>query len=202
MLNFKIRPEDLDEAARRITRRWWWYLLAGLAMAVLGVLLLIDIFDAVETLALLVAVALALEGFEQIANAPRYRPRWPGYVLGIAYLATSVWAVAWPDITLWALAAVVGIGFIVTGVAELVLVYQFHHALPNRWLLVLLSVVSIVTGVLAVAWPDATIPVLAVLLGVRVTMAGIALVVFGIGLRRLKKARSRPSEILAFGEPT
>ena len=185
MWSFKIRPEDLDEAARRITRRWWWYVLAGLAVVVLGVLLLIDIFDAVATLALLVAIALALEGVEQIMNAPRYQPRWPGYVLGFAYLVTAVWAVAWPDITLWALAAVVGVGFIVTGVAELVLVQQFHHALPNRWLFVLLAVVSIAAGVLAVAWPDATILVLAVLLGVRVTMAGIALAMFGNGLRHL-----------------
>jgi uncharacterized membrane protein HdeD (DUF308 family) len=66
-----------------------------------------------------------------------------------------------------------------------VLVQQFHHALPNRWLFALLAIVSIATGVLAVAWPEATILVLAVLLGVRVTMQGIALAMFGIGLRQL-----------------
>jgi uncharacterized membrane protein HdeD (DUF308 family) len=185
MLSFRLSAEDLDSAAQRVARRWWWYVIGGIAVMVLGLLLLSNLFEAATTLALLVAIALAFEGIDEIVNAPRYQPRWPGYVLGVLYLITAAWAAIWPGITLWALAVVVGIGFIVTGVVELVLLARFHHDLPYRWAFIALAVLTIAVGIFALVWPGATILVLAVLLGVRVLFEGIALTMFGIGLRRL-----------------
>jgi uncharacterized membrane protein HdeD (DUF308 family) len=185
MLGFRIGAGDLDAAARGVARRWWWYVIGGIAITVLGVLLLVNLFDAVATLALLVAIALAFQGIDEIMNAPRYQSRWPGYVLGVLYLITAVWAVAWPGITLWALAVVVGVGFLVSGVVELVMVVRFHHELPHRWAFIALSVMTILVGLLALVWPGATILVLAVLLGARVLIEGVALTTFGLGLRKI-----------------
>jgi uncharacterized membrane protein HdeD (DUF308 family) len=185
MLTFRLSAEDLDSAARRVATRWWWYILGGIAVMVLGVLLLANLFTAATTLALLVAFALAFQGIDEIVNAPRYQPRWPGYVLGALYLITAAWAAVWPGITLWALAVVVGVGFVVSGVVELVMLFRFHHHLPYRWTFIALAVLSIVVGVMALAWPGATILVLAVLLGVRVFFQGFVLLLFGVGLRKL-----------------
>jgi uncharacterized membrane protein HdeD (DUF308 family) len=185
MMGFRLGAADLDSAARRVAARWWWYVIGGIAVMVLGVLLLANLFDAARTLALLVAIALAFQGIDEIVNAPRYRPRWPGYVLGVLYLITAVWAVMWPGITLWALAVVVGIGFVVTGVVELIMLVRFHHDLPYRQAFIALSLLTILVGVLALAWPEATILVLAVLLGARIFVEGLVLAFFGLGLRRL-----------------
>ncbi|MEY2581849.1 MAG: hypothetical protein QOE09_1698 [Ilumatobacteraceae bacterium] len=185
MLTFRLGVDDLDSAARRVASRWWWYVLGGLAVMVVGVLLLANIFDAVATLALLVAIALAFQGVDEIVNAPRYRPRWPGYLLGVLYLITAALAAAWPGITLWALAVVVGVGFIVTGLVELFIVVRFHHDLPYRRGFIALAVMAVVVGVLALVWPAATVLVLAILLGVRVFIEGLVLMMFGLGLRRL-----------------
>ena len=81
-MTFRLSAEDLDAAARRVAARWWWYVVGGLAVMVLGVLLLANLFDAATTLAVLVAIALAFQGIDEIVNAPRYQSRWPGYVLG------------------------------------------------------------------------------------------------------------------------
>lgn len=187
-MTFALGPEALDDDARRIARRWIWYVIGGLAVIVVGVLLLANLFDTARVLAFLVAFALAFQGVDELVNAPRYRPRWPGYVLGVLLLVTALWAVAWPDITLWALAVVTGVGFIVTGIIELFVVFRYHHQLPYRWLFVLLAAVSIVVGVIAIVWPAATIVVLAVLLGVRVIVEGMSLFLFGLGLRRFQVA--------------
>lgn len=185
---FTINGPQGDAVVRQVARRWPWYVVGGLAVSVIGLLLLINIFDAVATLALLVALGLAMQGVDELLNAWRYQPRWPSYLLGVLHIVIAVWAVAWPDITLWALAVVVGIGFIVSGVAELVLLRQFHDDVANRWVFVVLALVTIVTGVLALAWPGATILVLAILLGARVFVEGLSLLMFGLGLRRIHTA--------------
>jgi uncharacterized membrane protein HdeD (DUF308 family) len=113
------------------------------------------------------------------------RSRWPGYVLGVLYLITAVWAVAWPGITLWALAVVVGVGFVVSGVVELVMVARFHRQLPHRWAFIALAAMTILVGLVALVWPGATILVLAVLLGARVLIEGLVLTTFGLGLRKI-----------------
>jgi uncharacterized membrane protein HdeD (DUF308 family) len=179
---------DLDEGARRVVRAWWLFVAAGLVVAGLGVLLIANPFEAARTLALLVALALAVEGVEELLTASRYQPRWIGYLVGALYLLVGIWAVAWPDITLWALAVVVGVGLLVTGVAQLVAVLRFHHDLPYRWLFVAAAGASVVVGVLALAWPKATVLVLAVVLGIRVLVAGLGVLAFGLGLRRLGRA--------------
>ena len=187
MFGFRLGAADLDPAARRVAARWWWYVIGGIAVTVLGVLLLANLFDAATTLALLVAIALAFQGIDEIVNAPRYQPRWPGYVLGVLYLVTAVWAAIWPGITLWALAVVVGIGFVVTGLVELMMLVRFHHDLPHRSAFIALSVLTLLVGVLALAWPEATILVLAVLLGARIFVEGLVLTFFGLGLRKLAR---------------
>jgi uncharacterized membrane protein HdeD (DUF308 family) len=183
VLRFTLGSGDLDESARRVAKRWLWYVLGGLGVAVVGLLLLMDLFTAARTIAFLVALALAFQGIDEIVNASRYRPPWIGYVLGTLYLATSIWAVSWPGITLWALAVVVGVGFLVTGVAELAMVLRYHHELPRRGMFVALGVLSVISGLASLFWPAATILVLAILLGIRVLGQGIALIAFGLALR-------------------
>ncbi len=182
---FVLGQAELDAQARSIAKRWGWYVLGGVLAMVVGIALLANIFDAVATLAFLVAFALALQGIDEIVNANRYRPAWPGYLLGGLFLLTAVVAAAWPGITLWGLAVVVGVGFIVSGATELALVARFHHDLPNRWAFVLLGAITLAVGVMALAWPGATIVVLGVLLGLRILMQGTMLVAFGLGLRKL-----------------
>jgi uncharacterized membrane protein HdeD (DUF308 family) len=187
MSMFQVDPQALDQEARRLTGTWWLFVVAGAAVAAVGVLLLVNPFEATRTLALLVALALALEGVEELLTASRYRPTWAGYLVGALYLAVALWAVAWPDITLWALAVVVGIGLLVTGAVRLVAVLRFHHELPYRWLFALAALASMVIGIMALAWPEATVLVLAVILGVRVVIAGLTILAFGLGLRGVRQ---------------
>lgn len=187
-MTFSLGPDQLDDRGRRVARRWPWYVVGGAGVTVIGILLLLNLFTAAKTIAVLAAIALAFQGIDEIVNAPRYRPPWPGYVLGVLLLGFAVWALAWPDITLWAVAVVTGIGLIVTGVVQGWVVLRYHHDMSHRWLFLVLAVVSIVIGVVAIAWPAATILVLSIILGIRVTLEGLTLIAYGIGLRSLSLA--------------
>lgn len=163
--------------------RWGWLVGIGAVVAVVGVVLLLNPFSAARTLALLVALALLFEAIEMLLDAKYLaKPVW-GYLLGAIYLGIGILAVVWPGITLWSLAIVVGVGFIVSGITMLLIrrdVAKFGVGGLPIWI----GILSIVTGVMALVWPGATILVLAIILGVRVLFTGIALIAAGFAIRK------------------
>ena len=168
-----------------LLRRWWMVVALGVLMAGLGVVLLVNPFDAVRTLAVLVALGLLVASVDELAQAERHDIAWPSYVLAAIWFVTAVWAIVWPGVTLWALAVTVGVGLIVGGVAEIVFVARFRRQLPMWGVWLLDGVLSVGVGLFALAWPDATIVALAIILGLRVLLRGMATVTFGLALRRL-----------------
>ncbi|MDQ3176621.1 MAG: DUF308 domain-containing protein, partial [Actinomycetota bacterium] len=146
--------------------------------------------DAAFTLAVLVGISLLVEGFDELMQAERHEVRWPGYVLGLVWILTGVIAIAWPGITLWSLALVTGISFVVGGIALVAFGGRFRRRLPrwNWW--VVAGLLSVVAGIFCLAWPDVTILALAILLGLRVLMRGITTTMFALGLRQLEQMSS------------
>jgi uncharacterized membrane protein HdeD (DUF308 family) len=104
-------------------------------------------------------------------------------VAGAVLVLGGVLAVIWPGITLWVLAVVVGIDLIIAGVARIM------GALSLRvegwgWLL-FGGVLSVAVGLAALVWPDATVLVLGLLLGIRMLFFGIAEIMFGLALHEV-----------------
>jgi uncharacterized membrane protein HdeD (DUF308 family) len=175
-------PEERG-GLERASSRWWLFLLLGVASVVLGLLLVFDLFTAVRTLALLVAFGLIVNGLDELVAVGRYRSVL-GVVAGIVLLVAGVLAALWPGITLWVLAVVAGLGLLISGVARIL------GALALRvegwgWLF-LAGVLSVVAGVLALVWPDATILVLGLLLGLRLLLFGISEIAFALALREAR----------------
>jgi uncharacterized membrane protein HdeD (DUF308 family) len=161
---------------------WWLSILAGVALVVLGLWLLANPFRSVVVLAVLVGVSLIVSGIvEAIARDDLGPAAWiAGGLLAVAGIAVLVW----PDITLWALAALAGAGLVVAGLAGIVIA-STHRDRPG-WLGDLgLAILGIAVGVVVLAWPDATLVVLAVLLGVRAIGTGLVAVATGWHVQRL-----------------
>jgi uncharacterized membrane protein HdeD (DUF308 family) len=163
----------------RASAKWWAFLALGIVAVVVGLLLLLDLFAAVATVALLAAVGLVVTGVSELVTAGRYRSVL-GYVAGGILVLAGVAAAVWPGITLWVLAILAGLGLIVSGAARIWGAVSFRVE-GWGWLLVG-GLVSVVIGVLALAWPDVTILALGILLGVRMIMFGIAEIMFGLAL--------------------
>jgi len=118
---------------------------------------------------------------------------WPEERAGIER-ASSMW---WVFLALGVLSAVVGIvlmldlvaavttlallvalGLVVTGVGELLAAGRYQSRLG-----IVAGVVLVIGGVLAVVWPDVTLWVLAVLVGVDLIVAGAARILGALSLR-------------------
>jgi len=173
-----------------LLRRWWSVVAVGVALVVLGVVLLLNPFDAVRTLAVLVALGLVMAAGDELAQAQRHEVAWPSYVLAGIWFVTGVWALLWPGVTPWVLAVTVGVGLLVGGLAEVVFALRYRRQLPMVGVWLLDGALSVVLGIAALTWPGATIVALAFLLGLRVLFRGIAGVMFGLALRQVNAMTS------------
>lgn len=171
-------PEERPGLVRQ-SSRWWLLLALGAVAVVVGALLLLDLFAAVATVALLAALGLVITGVGELMTAGRYH-NVLGMVAGVILVVGGVAAAVWPGITLWVLAVLAGIALVVSGVARI------WGALALRvegwgWLFVG-GLFSVAIGILALAWPDATILALGILLGLRMIMFGVAEIMFALAL--------------------
>jgi uncharacterized membrane protein HdeD (DUF308 family) len=171
------------EGLERASSRWWLFLLLGTAAAIVGLILMFDIFAAVRTLAFLAAFGLIFTGLDEVIAAGRYRSIL-GMVAGGVLVLGGIVAMAWPGITLWALAVIAGLAMLLSGVVRLV------GALSDRgegWIWILgAGVLSIAAGVVALAWPNVTILVLGLLLGIRMLLFGLAEIAYAFALREAR----------------
>lgn len=178
-----------DARARiaRATSGWWLFLALGALSAVVGVLLLLDLAEAVWALALFVAFGLIVDGLAELLAVGRYRTPL-GMLAGVVLVVGGILAVAWPDITLWALAVVTGVGLLVSGAVRVAGALD-RPSRPEGWRWILAGgLLSIVAGVFALAWPAATVLVLAIVLGIRLLAFGAAEIAFALTLREVHRA--------------
>ncbi len=169
----------------KLVKYWWLVALLGVALVVIGILLIVHLVGAAFTLALLIGIGLIISGIDEIVQADRHTSRWASWLLGGLWIVTGVIAMAWPGITLWAVAVVVGIGLLVTGILEIVFAIRMRREMPGWYWALVSGVLAVVAGVLSLAWPDATVLVLAVLLGIYVLLRGLSTIMFAFGLRSL-----------------
>jgi uncharacterized membrane protein HdeD (DUF308 family) len=156
----------------------------GVALLAVGVVLLFNPVAAARTLALLIGLSLVLGGCLELAAARSDRTRWSSVALGLVLIVGGIVAAFWPGITLWALAVITAVTLIVHGAVRVGIAVTARDTLPHWGWLVLAGAVNVLVGVLALAWPEATVLVLSLLLGIQVLMFGGFLLAAGLVLPR------------------
>jgi uncharacterized membrane protein HdeD (DUF308 family) len=149
--------------------------LLGLAAVAVGVVLLFDPVGAASTLAVLLGVALVVLGLLEIAYGWEGPHRVRALVLGAVLVAGGVLVAAWPDTTLKTVALLVGISLMVHGALRVAIAVAERHEIPQWGWLAAAGAVNFLFGILVIAWPEATILVLCVVLGVQVILFGVLL---------------------------
>ncbi len=145
--------------------------LGAAAMAV-GVVLLANPVAAARTLALLLGLSLVVAGGLEIALGWDTERRGLTTVLGGVLVVGGLLAAFWPDVTLWTLAVVTGISLLLHGLARIAVALMARAEIPGWGWLVLAGVVNAAFGVVVLAWPEATVLVLSLLLGAQVFAFG------------------------------
>ncbi|WP_435737836.1 lipase family protein [Cellulosimicrobium sp. PMB13] len=190
----------LRDTGERVPR--WVSVVLGSLCVVVGAVVVLRPFASLALLVVAVVVGSVLLGVAELVgdrpssteegSAPA--SRWsPVLRVGraLTFVALAVAVVLWPGPSLLVVTILVGAGLVAAGALDVLEGILDRGA--ERWRLVLLGVASVVLGLLALAWPDVTVLVVAVVLGVRLVLLGVRLVVGGIG-------RSREGEVEREGE--
>jgi alpha-beta hydrolase superfamily lysophospholipase len=153
------------------TRRRGVAALLGVTAVALGIVLVMRPFATLNALVWLVAGAAIVTGVQrwrsqQAATATVDR------AVASAWILIGIAALAWPGITVRALAWLVGAGMLVGGVGDLV--RGLRGSTDERIAALLRGGASIVLGVVALAWPDVTLLVVAIVFGARTVIFGLS----------------------------
>jgi uncharacterized membrane protein HdeD (DUF308 family) len=149
--------------------------LFGLAALVVGVVLIFDPVAAARSLALLVGLAFIIGGLLEVAVGWDGDHRVFSAVLGAILVVGGIVAILWPGVTLGTVALITGISLIAHGAGRIGIAVLERHEIPSWGWFVLAGAVNVVVGVLAIAWPQATVFVLALMLGVQIALFGLLL---------------------------
>ncbi|MGY1605406.1 HdeD family acid-resistance protein [Geodermatophilus sp. SYSU D00815] len=151
--------------------------LLGLAALVVGVVLLFDPAAAARSLAWLVGISLVVGGLLEFAVDRSTGHRGATLLLGGVLVVGGVLAVVWPGVTLWTLALITGLSLVVHGAARVGLAVVGRREVDGWGWLLLAGAVNLLVGVVAIAWPAATVLVLSLVLGAQVAAFGLLLLI-------------------------
>jgi uncharacterized membrane protein HdeD (DUF308 family) len=165
-------------------RSWWLAVLVGLFMIGLGLWMLANLIESVLVLALVIGVSLITGGIlDAFVLRSRARPGWVGWIEGILLVGAGAIVLAWPEITLYALAVSGGLALFLGGLIHVGIAVAHRHE-PGGSFELGLGVLLLVLGGMVLAWPEATLVVLAVLFGIRAVVVGALAVGAGWQMRR------------------
>ena len=107
---------------------------------------------------------------------------WLFLVTGVLWIVYAFVVLSFSVDTVWAVAVLFGIGFIMGGIFELMLA---SVAESWRWLHIVFGIVAIVAGIVALVWPGQTFLVLAAITGWYLMIDGVMGIVVAITTREL-----------------
>jgi uncharacterized membrane protein HdeD (DUF308 family) len=152
--------------------------LLGGAAVIIGVVLLFNPVAAARTLALLLGLSLLIGGLLEIAFGwDDEKRRWLSLLLGAVLVVGGLLAAFWPGVTLVALAWITGLSLVVHGAARVGIAVVEREQIRGWGWVVLAGAVNVLLGVLAIAWPEATVLVLSLILGAQIAIFGVLLLV-------------------------
>jgi uncharacterized membrane protein HdeD (DUF308 family) len=157
-------------------RAAWVYLAAGILSVLFGAVVLSLVLDWVGlfTVALFVGIFLIAWGVLHMLGALIDRPpHWLWHTIaGVLAIGAGVLAIAWPHVTLFILAKIIGWALIVWGVLDLLSAFATYGR-RNWWLYLVRGIASIALGFLALDRQNATLYFVVTLFGAFVILWGV-----------------------------
>jgi uncharacterized membrane protein HdeD (DUF308 family)/alpha-beta hydrolase superfamily lysophospholipase len=167
------------EAMTRWWKRWqtsrWIAFGIGVAAIVAGAALTLKPFSSLDALVIFVAVSLVVTGLGEFATERTGSKPWVRWLVGVVLIGTGLVALFWPDATVRSIGIAVGIGLVIGGLTRLV--DGLRGQGDDRYVSLVGGLSGLVIGMLALAWRDATILVVAMLVGPVAVIFGVGQVV-------------------------
>lgn len=166
---------------------WKSVLLTGILSVVLGVMVLRWPGATIVTAAILLGAYLLVTGISQVFHAFTLHISGGGrallFISGAASLVLAVLAFRHLGDAIWLLAIWVGIGFIFRGVAEAASAISDHDT-PGRGWQIALGIITLIAGVIVLAYPISSLGTLTLVVGIWLIVIGVAEIIASFGIRK------------------
>jgi uncharacterized membrane protein HdeD (DUF308 family) len=172
-------------------RNWWVLALQGVTAVLFGILALVWPYQTLLALVILFGAFMLVDGVLTLAGALAWRKWnqgwWAVALAGVAGMIVGVLTFVWPGMTGLVLLYLIAAWAITTGILEIEAAIELRRVIEGEWLMVLSGILSVVLGVLLVAFPGAGALGLAWLIGIYALVDGLLLIALAFRLRGLQK---------------
>ena len=194
MSEFFPAPLSTTQLKEVAGKAWIWSVVRGGAAVVFGIVAFGAPLKTAVVLALVIGLLSIVDGLIDIVDAIRHRG-YPGVVSRIALGAISIVfgliVLFWPGQTLEVLVIVIGIWAIIAGLLQLVVAVGHRGSPSSGWVWGLVAgVLSIVFGILVMIRPAGGVVTVMWILGFYALLFGVALIVFGIQMRKFSRTEA------------
>jgi uncharacterized membrane protein HdeD (DUF308 family) len=179
-------PTLVVASATQPAASWGLLLGAGIVAIVFGILVLSNIWGSIGLVAILAGLFLLFAGVVQLATVGRSPSKGARVISGVLALIAGVALIIWPNASVKTIAVIVGISFLVWGLAMGTAAIIEHH---EGWgATVGFGLLLALLGIVVMAWPGPTIAILMFLVGLTALIWGISAVVQSFALRRISRS--------------
>ena len=190
---FHSGDEHVDAWIARLGEHWGWVLGYGIVTVALGLAVVVWPGVTLLVVAVLFGVQLVVFGIFRFISAFTMHNIGAGTrtlfaLLGVLSLIIGLWAIRRVDVTLVALALFLGIYWIVNGTIEVFT--AFEPAMQNRGWTIFMGILSVIAGLVVLAYPGISLVTLAIFLGIWLLIFGFMEISSAFRLRSIGHAAS------------
>ncbi|MBN1376615.1 MAG: DUF308 domain-containing protein [Dehalococcoidia bacterium] len=175
-----------------LAKNWWLMVLRGLLALLLGIAILIFPKIAAASLVIFIGIYALVDGVfalvMAIVNRPRHRDRWWLLFEGIIGILAGILILASPLMAEILLIFFVAFWAIFTGIFEIIFAIAQWKTFPDKWLVLLGGIFSLMLGVLILSNLAFGLVLIITMIAVYLVLFGVLLISLGISLRSTGKA--------------
>jgi uncharacterized membrane protein HdeD (DUF308 family) len=176
-----------DVVSTQLEKMWGWYLAAGIIAMIFGFFVISYRHASVYAIVYLASGFFIVGGlFELIGGIRAARQRWPLIIFGLIWIGVGIVGFVWPHITIFIVAILVGWGFLVLGIFDIVNSIRYHY-LPYWWAYLIRGIIAVALGFLCIRHPGAPLTALVVLIGIGAIVFGAVELIGAFSARHATK---------------
>ena len=135
-----------DVVSTQLEKMWGWYLAGGIIAMIFGFFVISYRHASVYAIVYLASGFFIAGGlFELIGGLRAARQRWPLIIFGLLWIGAGIVGFVWPHITIYIVAILVGWGFLVLGIFDIVNSIRYHY-LPYWWAYLIRGIIAVALG--------------------------------------------------------